>query len=307
MTPVNLPRAESDKVASPFLRLAGEIRNKIYELALTSPNKQLVYLDKPLASKPGLYNATMTIPNDGRGFVEPSFLDTVNSAREFNQLKLVCRQLHNETAGLEVRFNTIVWMGCTPLSKRVRGDLPSKLPPSWEQNLHTLVMRPPTFQRLGGSLDDISKVGSYFHPDGANARFVCSVLDFCCKYPNVKVAWVMEGFFVESALLNDFVSVADAICTVVRGPSTSELSHYRGAFLTTWLSGQVAVYAKTAREQGHSFANLRIYPEGKYFPRFASTYRHLFPGVPSNALPNLLGWDPKKMDREIHQVYRAGV
>ncbi|KAH7081376.1 hypothetical protein BKA63DRAFT_207177 [Paraphoma chrysanthemicola] len=89
---------------SPLLRLPAEIRNEIVEFALTS--------SRPLHHRQPrtLFSPVRLKASHCHIFVEEKDMHGARHERSlFNKLKLVCRQLHAETAGLEIRFNSIVF------------------------------------------------------------------------------------------------------------------------------------------------------------------------------------------------------
>jgi hypothetical protein len=89
-------RPVQEQPDSPLLQLPGELRNHIYELALTA-NGFLRYhsrLEKP---------CFVDVPSD-RNATTPS-----KGLPEFNQLKYVCLQIYSETACLELKLNRIVF------------------------------------------------------------------------------------------------------------------------------------------------------------------------------------------------------
>jgi hypothetical protein len=77
--------------SSPLLRLPGELRNRIYAYALTAGGGlDLVWTrDRP---SPQLLASEVTEDN---------------ACDDWNQLKYICHQLYNETAGLEADFNLV--------------------------------------------------------------------------------------------------------------------------------------------------------------------------------------------------------
>ncbi|KAF2121035.1 hypothetical protein BDV96DRAFT_595417 [Lophiotrema nucula] len=95
-----------------FLLLPSEIRNEIYRLALThtSPlifrQQRIEKFWKPtlLIREPDAEMIFRSRPDDARTSRPESSPMPVN---ELNQLKYTCRQLYKETAGLELRFNTV--------------------------------------------------------------------------------------------------------------------------------------------------------------------------------------------------------
>ncbi|KAI4607599.1 hypothetical protein J4E83_009496 [Alternaria metachromatica] len=81
---------------SPLLKLPGELRNKIYELVLTSPSP--LYLHSPEAPRQVVRHSenlgALGTPSPVKRYVE------------FNMLKYVNRQLYSETAGLDFKYNS---------------------------------------------------------------------------------------------------------------------------------------------------------------------------------------------------------
>ncbi|KAF2272190.1 uncharacterized protein EI97DRAFT_233526 [Westerdykella ornata] len=99
------PHTDEEYVLPPLLRLPPELRTMIYEYALSSPDGYLHYRESQ--------SNDLSPP-------KPVFcvLDSNNSSKtpskraipdEFNQLKYVNRKLYQETAGTEVRYNTLVF------------------------------------------------------------------------------------------------------------------------------------------------------------------------------------------------------
>ncbi|PSN61507.1 hypothetical protein BS50DRAFT_680913 [Corynespora cassiicola Philippines] len=95
-----------------FLDLPGEIRNRIYEYALASDSGQLDYRitlhlrfqdynrlkETAVAKKENLIMRKRSIiPAPMHGKIE------------FNRLEYVCKQLHKETAGIELKYNEVVF------------------------------------------------------------------------------------------------------------------------------------------------------------------------------------------------------
>ncbi len=81
--------------SSRLLLLPAEIRNHIYELVLTS-GKALLYEEATDHRKPR--------------FIVEQDLPNLN---ELNQIKYVCHQLYKETAGIEIKFNEVIFEGGT--------------------------------------------------------------------------------------------------------------------------------------------------------------------------------------------------
>jgi len=94
MTP-NIAR-KRQQLARPshFFRLSAELRNRIYEFALSATRGSLL---------------VEMVRGTSRMSKKPRLTDYDTPEQEFNQIKFVNRQLYAETAGMEVSFNRIVF------------------------------------------------------------------------------------------------------------------------------------------------------------------------------------------------------
>lgn len=86
--------------SSRFLEIPGELRNYIYEYALTTEHGIDCIFERQPNKK--LINPVMYISK------------TQEAQVRVNRLKLVCRQLHTEVKGLEIVHNPIRFLGSTP-------------------------------------------------------------------------------------------------------------------------------------------------------------------------------------------------
>jgi hypothetical protein len=95
---VDAPQAPELQMSSScrLLSLAAELRNHICQYALTSPHELYMILDRD-------DNPPEIFENPG-GLNQP---EEFVGLEVFNQLKFTCRQLHYETAGIEVRHNRV--------------------------------------------------------------------------------------------------------------------------------------------------------------------------------------------------------
>jgi hypothetical protein len=91
------------KCGFPFLRLPGELRNRVYFFALIAKNRGLKYSD------PGRKTCTILgqPPHLMKDRLVPSL---VKCGVEFNQLKYTCRQIYKEAKGLELRYTGIAFV-----------------------------------------------------------------------------------------------------------------------------------------------------------------------------------------------------
>jgi len=87
--------AIAEQLQSPLLQLPGELRNRIYELALSS--------EVPLVFHSGGYRKRSIFSVDA-----PT---SPNEPVEFNQIKFTCRQLYIETACLESKSSQLTFRG----------------------------------------------------------------------------------------------------------------------------------------------------------------------------------------------------
>jgi hypothetical protein len=94
--PQTLSRHEPS--GSALLKLPAELRNRICQYALTADD--------------GVYLDARSTPR----FLQVDTSDDPKDGRESNVLKLTCRQLYRETAGLEIKFNTVEFCGTTTSS-----------------------------------------------------------------------------------------------------------------------------------------------------------------------------------------------
>jgi len=94
----------------PLLRLPGELRNRIYEYALQTDDD-----DDGLKFDSGVRSYEGVSRDDGfDGHNIPRFIpygvSRSNCKDHLNQLKLTCRQLYKETAGLELQVNRVQFL-----------------------------------------------------------------------------------------------------------------------------------------------------------------------------------------------------
>ncbi|KAF1831075.1 hypothetical protein BDW02DRAFT_70361 [Decorospora gaudefroyi] len=223
------PPPQTFSADSPFLRLPAELRNRIYELVLTSTEKRLRFADDGPCGKPRIYEPF------------PRF-----SKRDFNQLKYVCRELYQETAGLEAKFNILEitggqWPKPGPariFNKFLRGCAPAKR--RW---FVKVILRQ---RHSGHSFMEIIEPASDVLP----------IADFCRQYPHVKVAYLVEGFEYKLYSVRRFIKAGYFITMAVRGRNLFNEQQSQ-------LLPQVTLARRWTNEQGIArmkVPNLRIWP-----------------------------------------------
>jgi hypothetical protein len=242
----------------PFLRLPAELRNTIYELALTAP--------KPLSQKiPVRYHEGEC--GECERVEERPFLyhydepdDPVTgspSPIEFNQLKYVNKQIYAETVGLELKYNDIAldmfvdrggaspaerlveWLSSMPTTKR-----------SWIKTISVKV----TFHT------SIPRREQPRIPDRANT--IARLTRLCNDNPSMTVKYYLpscklEHYRFRSGLF--FFIAADHICHALRGKGYGEFFKSDSSSVTAKLWRQEVKGAPTRLEDLQA-KNLRYFP-----------------------------------------------
>jgi hypothetical protein len=148
--------------SSPLLRLPGELRNKIYEYALSSQTPLLL--------------------NSDTGGLPAQLLSDIDGfTQEFNQIKYVSKQLYAETAHTEMKYNDIMVS-----RKEMEDDPPGSQFLSW---IYALML--PTRLRLNGATvvltDDSGAHGMLYDYMPDTARTMSYLARFCNAHPAVTI------------------------------------------------------------------------------------------------------------------------
>ncbi|KAH7079750.1 hypothetical protein FB567DRAFT_552146 [Paraphoma chrysanthemicola] len=162
--------------------LPAEMLNMIYEYALTTDNGHL----ETEILRPNYWE-----PDDTRKTRIRPFLDPYRTYEEFNTLKYVCKKFYEETTGLELQYNTLVF------NQKARAELepdqqlltfaslcsPAKW--SWIKSieLHIKALAMPYRMHLTYFLTED-------HLD-AYAR----VANFCRDNPNIQVKYILNSLY----------------------------------------------------------------------------------------------------------------
>jgi hypothetical protein len=143
-----------------LLELPAELRNRIYEYALTDP------------SSIGLQFRAFLIDNT---MCKPLLLDA--NGEQFNALKHVCRQLRMETDGLDLAYNIV-------RIEQVRRD-------DWAPTKRLFSMMTPDMR----SLRPLS-IMLVEHPEGKREAWsdTLSLADWCALHDNIKTGYVLSEF-----------------------------------------------------------------------------------------------------------------
>ena len=209
---------------TPLLRLPGELRNRIYEYALTNENG-LYYTKKhfnagPRNSKPSklaLHTKELHKPKlvmadpvwDNLDIYSCSEVSWINSdyydelkrsyTEDFNQLKYVCRQLYSETAGLELKYNDLILSAKWNLLSKLTQSF-AEFPVSGTVSLRKVILR--------GPLDPIKKL--------------LKLDEFCKQQPHITVHYQIVQLQY-TTFVEDLMAMGLALNLVLRGVDLSHL------------------------------------------------------------------------------------
>jgi hypothetical protein len=173
----------------PFLKLPPELRNKIFELALTANNGTL-RLHEGVARDYGRMRTPTTLE-------EKVFLYRTAKQPEFNQLKWVNRQLYHETDALELRFNDILIARVLYSKMNVDNQLlafEKRCTLMQSRMLNTITLNTKAFGRR------------YFSYPLRKTDLVSyeRVGQFCLRHSQIKVRWILDSFSLQPGLHTSF-------------------------------------------------------------------------------------------------------
>jgi len=169
-----------------FWRLSGELRNEIYEYALTAEDgTDIKVYEKDVLE---VYSNS-----DGK-----------RSSRPLNQLKYVCRQLQQETTGLELRLNVL----CSTTTRDSRLSPPIMQFLRTRSRMELAMIRKVTVNNkaLGGKIFPVSSLADNClkaqkfrtGQDKASRGQVYSLYKFCEAYPGAEVVVRLDQFCLHS-------------------------------------------------------------------------------------------------------------
>ncbi|KAF2244824.1 hypothetical protein BU26DRAFT_568819 [Trematosphaeria pertusa] len=179
-----------------FLGLPSELRNKVYKEALTADSKLLYWLQTWEDDNPRQILTLLRVDYSLGCNNEP-----------FNQLKYVNRQLYRETAGLELKFNTLSFYhyksSTAALFTFAATITPSKL--AWL----TLVV-----VRAAGNC--VSMRGPA--PESPD---ISMIVYFCKQNPRVQLRYIFPRFKYPNGLAPlEFMGTGVALCVALKGDDT---------------------------------------------------------------------------------------
>lgn len=175
-----------------FLDLPGELRNLVYELVLTSDHDVGATVPTNHPSNPSLLNADDIIVI-GKLILEVGQAGVPSPAKKLNQLKYVCRQLRKETAGIEIKYNTITFAD-THRAKDFYEDRAAEAFLAF-----TRICSPDKLKWLKKITIDDRKTGTYFPTQYLANEIgqVLGLLNFCKAHPDIKIDVIVPKWCIE--------------------------------------------------------------------------------------------------------------
>jgi len=231
----------------PLLELPAELRNRVYEYVLVAPRdmKMVWFAGVNRRRKPIMFEVS----------------DDENSEYPFNPMPYVCRQLRDEIAGLEIRFNSVLFDS----SPRPKGGALYGLamftclctPPKLLWLTHIIVDKlsdSPTGERASTGPEWMAG-----HIEALRGLFV-----FSAQNKHVRIDLRMHGFTMTTRS-RDFIATGIILTRVFRGTDLSRVDHgvddiakYDNIISHLFGAGRMG-FEKLAR----AATNLRVYPDGR--------------------------------------------
>jgi hypothetical protein len=248
------------KAISPLLKLPSELRNHIYQCALSA---ELGLRFKSWETSPAWaveLSAAIRRESPVHSDHAPPQLSDLgrcgddSPAGRFNQLKYTCRQLYHETAGLEVRFNGVWFFDCNETNcptpcfiNFINKCSPRKVAWFMEITLQVFI--------------EIVDLEYLVEPLAS----LLPVADFCRNHPKINVRYLPDHFHAGQVAACTFFLVGSYLDEAYRGkdphPALSGVlsGGYYEVFSPTWRADTVGIAAL-------NLPNFRFWPVGfKYF------------------------------------------
>jgi hypothetical protein len=219
-----------------LLRLPGEIRNKILQFALTSA--------APLHHRQPKATQSKQVASHHHRLIEGRHFEYLADGAhpEFNKIKLVNKQLHSETAGLEVQYNAITFSPQFVLPFRpntvARHNRYSK---SAEQWLFDFVA-PMKASKLAWLsmviIDSKAPCLSVTNPKAPPMPDLPALVSFCKQNPEVEVRYQFANFEFDWTVENPsliFFTVGLVLTTALKGDEAGETAKEALLSQSTWL------------------------------------------------------------------------
>ncbi|KAF2445965.1 hypothetical protein P171DRAFT_484622 [Karstenula rhodostoma CBS 690.94] len=180
--PSDISATDREREPKGLFKLPAELRNKVYKYVLTS--------DNPLSCivSPGINTNRKPKIIPSQSNIRRIELRTAAARPSFNQLQFVNRQLHHETASLELKFNPIRF----PLN--VVGRRTDTTP---MQSLLALraAYSPAKFSWLSDvRLRSLDALAQWKLEPWRSSYGVLPVAEFCKEHPHINVQYMLDAF-----------------------------------------------------------------------------------------------------------------
>lgn len=205
-----------------LLTLPAEIRNRIYQYALS--NKQLS-LVLPLGWV--MFGEPIPPTHAKLAIHRPIFIDADSvEIMEFNQLKFVCRQLYAEAAGLELKYNDIAitqhyWSSEYMVSEQFR-----QLAEQVKAKTHWLTGVTVTLDDMSPRCGDYGHVNQYSDHFPTIAEEIARLASWCRDNASVQIDVVLSGltlFHHCDSCLRSFMLIGVAMTRMLTNIDISDI------------------------------------------------------------------------------------
>ncbi|KAF2240957.1 hypothetical protein BU26DRAFT_572195 [Trematosphaeria pertusa] len=184
----------SKNSSSRLLQLPGELRNRIYEYVLTDPS--------PL----GLQYSEQFVGGTciSKPWLKPRFEGMRD--KEITKIKYVCRKLYAETAGLEIKFNSLRFSD-SECPARMFKDFLAICSPSKAAWIRTVVLRLGDYSHcisvLQENIDTLLPIADFCRRNPqATVKYTYGAWEYspCCEPPNSGRPFIFAMEFIEAGV-----------------------------------------------------------------------------------------------------------
>jgi len=212
------PNTSDMEVSSPLLRLPGEIRNKIFQYVLTSsaPLHHCQSWDVVSSHNLKIFRH--------HSFEEETAPGDTRPRPFFNSVKFVCRQLYAETAGLELKFNTLLFNAQAELQYlQAPGTIQKTTAQDWFFDLVDSL----TAEKLQWLSTVILASNQKFNDVVPLPAVLNEIADFAKQHPHINVRFHFEGFCLDLTHVQrptqEFFRVGFILVTALRDAEESRV------------------------------------------------------------------------------------
>jgi hypothetical protein len=218
--------APHEKSSSPLLNLPRELRDLVYQYALRTDNglayiRRLHFLFWNSAYNEQEEQMSIIAHGEPGKFTESHKWSKIEPTQCFNQLKNTCRQLRNETLGLEVKYNYVSFLGLEP-------EYPTL---EFEKFFATCSPR-----KVEYFTEIHIQVNTIENDKDAMVEPIESLLpiaEFCRNHPSINVRYIPDRWYQRYFKWYGFFSMAVHLHVIYRGkdihPAVCELVWWQAA------------------------------------------------------------------------------